>query len=81
MGHNFFDDEDIRKLEAIVERTFKDLAIDETAPYARQTREHIAKLLFQLQLDKWPPLLASEMLASKVRKANIAPNEDQTAAE
>jgi hypothetical protein len=81
MCHKFFDEEGIRRLEGIVERTFEDLAIDGNAPYAQQTREHIARLLFQFQLDQWPMPLASEMLTCKARQADIARDEGRTAAE
>jgi hypothetical protein len=64
-----FDNEGIRRLETIVDKAFSDLAIDAKAPYALQTREHIAKLLLQMNLDQWPTSLAVDMLTHRARQS------------
>lgn len=44
----YYDNEALSRLEAIFERTCIDLQVDDQSPYARSTRETLARLLFTM---------------------------------
>ena len=67
MCRTFFDNNGIRRLEAILDRTLTELKIDDTSDYARNGREFIAKMLLKLELDEQPVDIAAERLSARAR--------------
>lgn len=52
MCKRFFDNDGLRRLEAILDATFADLRIRRDSHYAQCTREYLATLLLTLPVDE-----------------------------
>lgn len=73
MGRSY-DDNGIRKLEAIIDQTFADLGIPADSAYAKAARQRIAELLLSTQFDDWPVSLAARLLTHKARQSRVISN-------
>ena len=47
--HGFFTSEGLQRLQKILDETCDDLGVARTSPYARSSREFLAKELFRIQ--------------------------------
>ena len=65
MRKMYFDNNGIRRLEAILDRTLTDLKIDEATGYARSSREFIAKMLLKMELEAKPVDTAASQLSAR----------------
>ena len=70
MCRRFFDNDGIRRLEKILERTFADLKIADDCEYAKASREFIAKMLLSSDPDELAAD-ASQHLTINARKTGL----------
>jgi len=67
MESNGFDEQEMQRIERIIDEAFAELRIDPRAPYARETREFIARLLFDTRANILPDPISTRTLVARVR--------------
>jgi hypothetical protein len=71
MESNVLNDREMRRIELIIDEVFVDLRIDPASPCASNTREFIARLLFDSGADVLPDPIATRTLTARVRSFGL----------
>ena len=65
MKARWYDNEQLRRMERILDQTYTDLGIDSASHDARHTRELVARLLFEYEVYQHTELNAVHVLRAK----------------
>jgi hypothetical protein len=72
MKARWYDNEQLRHMERILDQTYADLGIDSASDYARQARELLARLLFEYEIYQHAEPKAAHVLRAKARLHGLA---------
>ncbi len=67
MKARWYDNDQLRRMERILDQTYADLGIDAASPYARHARELLARLLFEYEVYRHTESAAAHVLRAKAR--------------